>query len=275
MPLKEELYISDFRLITKELTILTGYPFDQLQPITLKRSLLKIINSCYIEKVEDFCKRLHDKDFLNSVLRKLIVPGTEFFRDSSVWSLLKNELTFLSTQKQPRFLVMGVANGTELYSIFIVLRELGLFEKAKIDVSSVLNENKREIRNLCFDHKMMEVSINNYTKYNEKGDLLSYFVKNEDLWCYRSDLIEKVTNYYSLSELNTKAEGYYDVVWARNQMIYQKGKSKSDLFKLIDKLTKDEGIMAIGVKEKIPFLYESYYEELAESEKVFKKVKKK
>lgn len=269
----EELYIKDVRRITEMLSTLTGFPFDKLATITLKRTIVQVLRDLYIDNLDDFCNRLQEKEFLNDTLLRLIVPGTEFFRDASVWKKLNRILEEANFSNKSRVLVTGLGNATELYSLLILLKESKQLQDVQVDVSSVYFEKKEEIKGLCFDKKWMDTSVNNFKSFNPNGEVNTYFINNDEKWYYNPEMIEKVNEFYNFKEVEGIKPATYDLIWSRNQMIYWEGNEKVNYFKKLNDLLKLEGILGIGQKEKIPSLYSDNYRSYNEDYKLFKKIK--
>jgi chemotaxis protein methyltransferase CheR len=260
------------RLITEKLSSLTGFSFTDLAPIAFKRTVLNAMNLLYVSSPDNLFSRLQDKEFLIKFLEKLIVPGTEFFRDASVWSALQEILQNESPKKKFSVLITGVSNATELYSFLILLKEIDRLDDFTIDVSSVLIEDERFIRSMAFDKKMMEVSMNNYAMYNTNGDVLRYFIENDGAWIYDTNLIENVNKFYSNEALKSLSENSYDIIWSRNQLIYWGDRAKINFFGQLNRLLKNNGSIGIGVKEQIPMSFKGNYIEISEGNKLYKKI---
>src|SRR5690606_4827470 len=78
-------------------------------------------------------KTLHDADCLNRLLNDLSINVTEMYRDPLFWNEFREKvIPHLHTYPSIRIWLAGCASGEEVYSMAILLKEEGLYEKAKI-----------------------------------------------------------------------------------------------------------------------------------------------
>ncbi len=88
-----------------------------------------------------------DPRFLSHVLDRLMLRVTTMFRDPSFFRLFRERVVpLLRTYPYPRLWVAGCSTGQEAYSLAILLREEGLYDRCRIyatDLNEVVLEQAR------------------------------------------------------------------------------------------------------------------------------------
>ena len=80
----------------------------------------------------------HDGNFLDQVLRRLSITVTQMYRDPTFYLALRKEvLPALRTLPALKIWHAGCATGEEVYSLAILLKEEGLYDRALLVPRSI------------------------------------------------------------------------------------------------------------------------------------------
>src|SRR5437870_7023802 len=126
-----------------------GYDFRGYAPGSLKRRLW---HRAIGEKVESISalqeKVLHDPDVMERLLLDLSINVTSMFRDPTFYVAFRDKVVpLLRTYPFVRIWNVGCSTGEETYSLAILLKEEGLYEKARIyatDINDRVLDRARE-----------------------------------------------------------------------------------------------------------------------------------
>lgn len=194
---------------------------------------------------------------LPRIIDLMTTNETLWFRDNSLWTMLRNylmpalfEKTLLSDKKL-RIWSAASSTGQELYSLVILIKELldqlgkpGLIEQVELlgtDISTTaLNIAERAVYDsFTIKRGLSEEQRNRYFTEAGKG----WALKNE----IKSHVTFKAFNLMdSFSSLGT-----FDMVLCRNVAIYFSEEFKIDLFNKISRVLNPEGVMVIGASESL------------------------
>lgn len=140
-----ELTQDDINRFIEELKKFSDYDFSGYAIKSFTRRLQKISDDYKMNVDEILNKMKKNKDFLETVIKEITVNTTEPFRTPQIWKKLYPILIDKFSDKiSLNFWHAGCSNGLEVYSMLILLNEIGLFSKTKI-YGTDLNEDMLEI----------------------------------------------------------------------------------------------------------------------------------
>ncbi len=141
----------------------SSYDFSDYSYNSFYRRIEKILED---EKISiDFLidNLLKDYNYLENVVRNITVNTTELFRDPENWVHIRNAIEHkYANKKSINIWHAGCSSGQEVYSLMILLNELGLLEKASIYASDI-------------NEKVLNVAISGRYKYHEVCEYLNNF----------------------------------------------------------------------------------------------------
>jgi len=216
-----------------------------------------------IEKLIKLIKT--DNHFIEGLVKNITVNTTELFRDPKAWHTLRYKiLNQFSENRKINIWHAGCSTGQEVYSMLILLNELGLLEKANVfasdineDVIKIAKEAEYTYRfNLeyfeNFDKVIRENPLNfevlndvPYSKYFEIdkiNDVIKVhdFLRRKPVWI-KHDLVTE-GNIFS-----TK----FDLIVCRNVLIYFNTELQSHVFETFYQSLFRKGVLMIGIHESI------------------------
>ena len=143
-----EVVEKDIQSFQKAIRDHSEYDFTAYSPTSLRRRLTRILLEYDMDLEHLIEKMKSDPEFLKSTVQKITVHTTELFRDPDVWKELRTRL-LPSLRDKPELHIWhsGCSTGQEVYSMMMVLDDLGILEKTHIygsDLERECNGNREE-----------------------------------------------------------------------------------------------------------------------------------
>ena len=239
------------------------YDFSEYSEKSLKRRLQKILIDNNMDLVTLINKLKTNKDFLEKTVKDITVNTTELFRDPQIWQTLRYRiLPKFTDNKNINIWHAGCSTGQEVYSMMILLNELGLYDKAKIFASDLnvdaLEAAKKGIYKYRFNigyldnfDKVIKENPFNYDEYNDvpynkyfKIDkvtdtiTMNEFLKKKPIF-RQHDLVQGGNLYFAK----------FDLILCRNVIIYFKYSLQNKVFKLFHEHVYTNGYLVLGMHE--------------------------
>ena len=143
-----------------------------------------------------------------------------------------------------------------MFSLAILLTEMGMLDRVQILVSSMSEVSLETIKSGVFPENKLEISADNYIRSNGKSDLSIYYTRVKDLLIRDVSLIKNVT-YLKQNTLLEPAPQGVKLVLFRNKMIYFNQTLQSKIMKTLYNSVASGGFLVIGTKESLSYLYGS------------------
>jgi chemotaxis protein methyltransferase CheR len=257
---KEE--ISLFINVVKKVST---YDFSDYSERSFARRIDKILSDNKMEMSALITKVKSNPEFLERVVKDITVNTTELFRDPATWQALRfRVLNKFENQSVINIWHAGCSTGQEVYSMLILLNEMGLFEKANVfatdlnsDVLSIAKKGEYKYRfNIDyldnFDKVINEnpfnyedqvsVAYSKYFQIDQTRDLLKMndFLVNKPLF-RKQDLINDGNIFY------TK----FDLILCRNVLIYFNHELQTRIFEMFHQNLFAKGYLVLGAHESM------------------------
>jgi chemotaxis protein methyltransferase CheR len=274
----QDIEINDLRTFIERVKTLYGYDFGDYALSSFKRRLLRILELNKISNMATLTKRIEtDQAFFKYVLSEITVNVTEMFRDPSFWRELRDKVfpNIFLNQQSINIWHAGCSSGEEVFSMVILLSELGMLEKANIMATDIDIEILKKATAARIPLKNMEVNEKNYIRFAGSQKLENYFKYKDGHAELDKNLLKKVT-FREQSLVNGKMpqEIKFDLVLCRNVMIYFNQNLQNRVLNLIHSSLHRFGYLAIGSKESMIWCDSANkFLVVNNEEKVFKKIK--
>jgi chemotaxis protein methyltransferase CheR len=243
----------------------SDYDFSDYSEKSFCRRVEKLLGD-YETDVMGLVKRVRtDKDFLEKVVKDITVNTTELFRDPTIWHTLRYRiLPKLKDNNVINIWHAGCSTGQEVYSMMILLNELGLLDKSKIyatdintDVIEAAKSGLYKFRfNIGYLDAFDKVIKENPYNFDEHRDVPyeKYFVidKSKDSIKMNSFLREKPV--FRKLDLVSGTNIFYtkfDIILCRNVLIYFNNELQNRVFELFHKSLFDGGYLVLGIHESM------------------------
>lgn len=264
----------DFQLFIYALKTASNYDFSEYSEKSLKRRLTKVLSDNNHTVTSLISQIKSDPVFVEKIVKEITVNTTELFRDPQVWHAIRyNVLPKLKNNSVINIWHSGCSTGQEVYSMMIVLSEMGLLDKARIyatDINTdVMNQAKKgEYKyrfNIGYLDNFDKVIKENPYNYEEYYDVPydKYFTidKATDSIKMHDFLREKPTyKKHDLVKDNNTLFVKFDIIFCRNVIIYFNYALQSKVFDLYHRNLYDTGCLILGMHETILGSYSVKYQ---------------
>lgn len=270
-----ELGIVDIREIIRAIKSNYDYDFGNFALTSFKQRLERLMIRNNLSNADSLIKKLRDEpDFFDIFLYEISVPSTEMFRDPSLWRWLREDLLPSSVEKSiGKFKIWfpNCVSGGELFSLMILLSELGLTDKVSVVASAFSNRSIEIIREGHYDLKKIEVSTENYIRANGSAAFTDYY-KLDRYYAFRDTSLIGNIEFNKLNIFLDNAPANVKLILFRNNLIYYNPTLQDRILSVLNDSLSASGILIIGIKEKISgFASGKDFDIVNEAESVYKK----
>jgi chemotaxis protein methyltransferase CheR len=255
----------DFQLFIYALKNSSKYDFSQYSEKSLKRRLAKVLADNKLTPPVLINKMKNDGKFVEKIVNEITVNTTELFRDPQVWQAVRYAiLPKLKSNSVINIWHAGCSTGQEVYSMLILLSELGLLERTKVyatDLNAEVLDNARQgmykyrfnIGYLDNFDKVIKENPYNFEEYNDVP-YENYFDidKSSDLISMNNHL--RNWPIFKKHDLVTEDNTLYvkfDIILCRNVIIYFNYDLQNRVFDLFHKNLYENGCLILGLHETI------------------------
>ena len=251
-----------------------GFDFRSYAFASIRRRLWKRIDSEGLKSVSALQDRvLHEPEMMEKLLLDLSINVTAMFRDPSFYVAFREKVVpMLRTYPFIRLWHAGCSTGEEVYSMAILLREEGLYDRARIYATDINEVVLQRAKAGIFPLDRMQEYTENYIRAGGKNSFSEYYTAKYGGALFDQSLTKNVV--FSQHNLVTdKSFAEFNVILCRNVLIYFDKNLQSHVHNLFYESLAMFGILAVGSKESLRFLrHEESYEQIA-PEKIFRKVR--
>ena len=269
-----EIGITDTRNIINVVKELHNYDFSNYALTSFKRMLEKVIYDNNLKTSETLILKLkNDKSFLDIFLKQVTVEETEMFRDPSLWRMLRDEIlpSTLRDHAEYKIWLPISSSGDDLYTLCIMLKEIGVSEKVKIFCSYYSEKILNSIKNGDFNPKKIEISEQNYHRYQGKHKFSDFFTIQQQQMIRDSKLL-KNTHFIKQGLHFSPPPTANHMVIFRNQMLYYNASLKDTIMDTINESILPGGYLIIGIKENLKGVRtENKFAIVSDIESIYKK----
>ncbi|MEZ0393393.1 MAG: protein-glutamate O-methyltransferase CheR [Pseudobdellovibrionaceae bacterium] len=231
-----------------------GYDFRHYSKASFDRRLGNILDR---EKCENLLQLLQlllqDRTAFRRILSQMTIGTTEFFRDPLFFKALREKIfPVLATYPSLQMWVAGCSTGEELYSLAILLKESGLFEKTTIFATDINPASLQKARDGIFDNRAVQSFTRQYLQSGGKNPPSDYYTSNYGSAIFDSSLCDNVV--FSEHNLATDAPfAEFHLIICRNVLIYFDQNLQNRVFHLFQESLIERGFLGIGSKENLRF----------------------
>jgi chemotaxis protein methyltransferase CheR len=270
-----ELGIVDIREIIRAINTAYSYDFSNFALTSLKQRFERLMGISGLSSVEGLIKKIiNEPDFIDTLLYEIAVPSTEMFRDPSLWRWLREEY-FQETQVKSagkfKIWLPACVSGGELYSLAILLREMGLSDKVQITATYTSDKIAETLKSGRYDLKKLDASEENYKRFNGSRELSSYYKTDKNCIIRDITLIANV-EFRRLNFSFDNAPYNIKLILFRNNLIYYNPAQQDRILQMLHESLSVSGHLVLGIRERKSGVNSSReFEIINEAESVYRK----
>lgn len=255
---------TDIQEIQSTISNVSSYDFSDYSYNSFFRRIEKILQDYDITVQSLIANIRKDYNFLERVVRDITVNTTELFRDTETWHGIRQMLVQRFADRQCiNIWHAGCSAGQEVYSMMIMLSELGMLEKSTIYASDI-------------NEQVLQTAMKGRYKYHEVAEYLGNFDKvfNPQVHQAASQYvsinkymdINKFKDYVQMDDTlvakplflkhdlvggQSLAQSKFDIILCRNVLIYFNHNLQNKVIKFFHDNITDNGCLIIGRHEGI------------------------
>ena len=251
-----------------------GFDFRNYALSSLRRRVWNFMrneNLASISLLQD--RVLHDRTWLERFLYSLSVNVSAMFRDPPFYRAFRNEVVpLLRTYPFVRIWLAGVSMGEEVYSLAIVLKEEGIYERCRIYATDINEAVLKKAKEGIYSIDLMQTYTSNYIKAGGTAAFSDYYTAAYERVILKSSLRENVV--FAQHNLASDASfNEFHVILCRNVMIYFNNQLQAQVHHLLHQSLVMFGVLGLGAKETMKFSpHESAYEEIDSVARLYRRI---
>ncbi|HEX9382416.1 MAG TPA: protein-glutamate O-methyltransferase CheR [Gemmatimonadaceae bacterium] len=252
-----------------------GFDFRAYAYASIRRRLWKRIEEEGLASVSALQERvLHEPEMMEKLLLDLSINVTAMFRDPSFYvAFRKHVVPMLRTYPFIRIWHAGCSTGEEVYSMAMLLREEGLYDRSRIYATDINEVVLKRAKAGIFPLERMQEYTDNYLRAGGKKSFSEYYTAKYGGALFDQSLTKNVV--FSQHNLVTdRSFSEFNVILCRNVLIYFDKTLQSKVHSLFYDSLAMFGVLVLSSKETPRFMaHEECYEQIAPPEKIFRKVR--
>lgn len=275
----DKKYVDEQHLESLEMDLLLagierryGYDFRNYSQPMLRRRIRQAVGNEGLESVSELQHRvLHDPHAMSRFVESLSVHVSSMFRDPAFYLALRNvAVPILRTYPFIRVWHAGCATGEEVYSLAILLKEEGLYERARIYATDMSEKVLSRAREGVFSVENMKQFAVNYRLSGGKARFDEYYVSDGENGVFRETLKRNLF----FSEHNLVCDGPFNafhLILCRNVLIYFNQQLRGHVLQLLNSSLIRFGLLGLGLKESLEYSpLSDKYEELVADTRLYR-----
>ena len=250
----------------------SGFDFRDYSPASLSRRISRCVRVEHLSTVAELHERvLQDPACMDRVLLTLSVDVTAMFRDPAFYRALREAVVpVLRTYPVVRIWHAGCSTGEEVYSVAILLREEGLYDRCRLYATDMNEAVLRQAQRGELSLATMRENTRNYIESGGRQPFAQWYSVRD----HRAVLDPDLRRNMVFSQHNLATDGSpneFNLVLCRNVLIYFNRRLQDRVHRLLYDSLVRFGFLALGAKETVRFTpHEAHYQELPE--RLYRKV---
>lgn len=271
-----EIEIVELRKLTEIIKNKYDYDFSNYAMSSFKRRVQRVLELYKFASVETLIKKLHDEPkFFKEFLSEVTVNVTEMFRDPSFWRELRDNIipNILLNHNTISIWHAGCSSGEEVFSMAILLKEMGMLDKSKIVATDIDTDILTKAKSGIYPVKNMDLNQKNYVRFQGLQDLSKYYKEENGKAIMDKSLVENVS-FREHNLVDSDAFSKFDLILCRNVMIYFNQTLQNNVLKMFHESLFKYGYLIVGSKESLIWCeIANKFIVVNNEEKIYKKIK--
>ena len=251
-----------------------GYDFRSYARASIERRIRQFLSreggssiSRLIESV------LHDEGFFGRLVSYFSIAVTELFRDPFVYRALREKVVpVLKTWPHYKVWHAGCSSGEEAYSLAVVLKEEGAYDRATIYATDFNDTVLQQAREGIYEAERLREATVNYQEAGGKASFSDYYHARYGVAAMDGSLRDRIV----FSNHNLVSDTVFSemhLVFCRNVLIYFDRSLQNRVLGLFTESLVHGGFLCLGTKEDLRFTeVADQYEPVDSKARIYKKV---
>jgi chemotaxis protein methyltransferase CheR len=250
----EEIEKIELHLFLEALYQRYGYDFRHYAQASVRRRVRHLAaKNGYSRIGEMFPRLLYDEAFAQAAIYDFSITVTEMFRDPEFYcSLRKNVVPYLKTYPFIKVWHAGCATGEEVYSLAIVLREEGLYDRATIFATDFNEAILEKAKEGIYAFKDIRQYTTNYQQAGGTRSFADYYHAQYESAIMDQSLKRNIT-FASHNLVTDGVFGEMHLIFCRNVLIYFDKTLQNRVLGLFTDSLNHGGYLCLGSKETLEF----------------------
>lgn len=244
----------EIRLLLEAMRLRYGYDFRNYAADYVARRVKKTFKESGLKRISEMIPSvLHDPKAFEELAYGLSITVTEMFRGPSFYlALRQNVMPVLKKYHFIKIWHAGCASGEEVYSMAIMLKEEGLYDRTRIYATDFNAEALAEAKEGVYAIKNMKKHTVNYQKAGGRCSFGDYYHSQYDAVIMNESLKKNII--FSHHNLATDV-GFskMHLIICRNVMIYFDIDLHNRVFHFFKESLMPKGFLCLGKQESICF----------------------
>lgn len=250
-----------------------GYDFKSYARKTINRRIKQFIQLEQMESVADLITPvLKDETFAFKLIQRFSITVSEMFRDPFVYrSLKKHVLPLLRTYPSFKIWHAGCADGEEVYSLAILLKEEGILDRATIYATDFNHDALAAGKKGIYQIDDIDQVCKNYLEAGGQGKFSDYYYSAYGAVSMSSDLKQNIT-FASHNLVQDESFGEVHLILCRNVLIYFDQSLQKRALKLFSDSLINGGFLCLGAQEDMIRHHKyKYFKTIDSTSRIFQK----
>ncbi|WP_430885777.1 CheR family methyltransferase [Fusibacter sp. JL216-2] len=242
----------EIQLILDAMALKYGYDFREYSRAHMKR---RIKNRQIMGGFESISAMQHEiltnKTFFDKILPDFSINVTEMFRDPEVFAFIRKEVVpLLKTYPQLKIWHAGCSSGQEVYSLAILLKEEGLYDRCQIYATDFNDKILQKAKYGIYPIDVVKQYTKNYIAADGKESFSDYYIaKYESIIMDQS--LKKNIIFAQHNLVTDQVFGQMHFIICRNVLIYFNNVLQSRVLDLFRASLRSGGMLCLGTKETL------------------------
>jgi chemotaxis protein methyltransferase CheR len=229
-----------------------GFDFRQYARASLRRRLWRRVHAEGLHTISGLQERvLHDRHAMERLLLDLSINVTSMFRDPGFFAAFRAQVVpALRTYPFLRIWNAGCSTGEETYSLAILLREVGLYDRTRIYATDINEAVIASAAEGIYPLAKMQEYTENYLAAGGSRSFSDYYRAAYDRAQLDRSLTENIV-FAAHNLVSDRSFNEFHVIVCRNVMIYFDRDLQDRVHQLFVDSLVPFGMLALGRKESL------------------------
>lgn len=249
----------EVRLLLEGIYHMYGYDFRQYSVPSVTRRILHRMRSEGFRSVSMLQDRLlRDPVIWKRLFNDICIPVTEMYRDPLFYEAIRRGLVpQLKEFERIQIWHAGCATGEEVYSLAILLKEEGLYERCTIYATDLNEEWLERAKEGRYSVDKMQHNTRNYILSGGYQPFSNYYTVNGSYALIEPDIRRNIT-FARHNLASDQSFNEFQLIFCRNVMIYFQRPLQQSVLQLFRKSLSPGGYLALGSREALPLYREEH-----------------